>query len=251
MARAKRPPQTKKKLGGPRVSEGGPRRDKVAAVEDIQSRFSSASAVVLTEYRGMTVAELAELRTQLREAGADFKVYKNTLASIAARNVGAEEIVEHLQGPTGFAFATEDPVLLAKKLSDYAKKVPALVLKGGLLENKVLSGDDVDRLAKLESREVMLSKMAGMFLSPIQQVANLFSASFNQLGAVLAQLRDKLEAEGGAPAPAAEAADAPAAEAPAPEGDQQDTPAEAPAEPAAEATADDAAAPSGDDTQEG
>ena len=240
MAKTKRPPQTKKKLGGPRISEGGPRRDKADAVTEIQTKMADSSAVLLSEYRGMTVHELAELRESLREAGADYKVYKNTLATIAARNAGLDQLSEQCQGPTAFTFATGDPVIAAKKLSEFAKKVPTLVLKGGVLGARILNPADVTALGNLESREVMLAKAAGMFLSPIQGAVNLFAAGFNQLGAVLVQLRDKLPADGAA-APAAPAAEAPAAEAPV----EAETPAtEAPATeaPAAEAPATDAPA---------
>lgn len=196
MAKTKRPPQTRKKLGGPRITEGGPRRDKADAVEVIQAKLAESTAVLLSEYRGMTVHELADLRAGLRESGAEYKVYKNTLASIAARNAGFEELTQHFVGPTAFTFTTGDPVIAAKKLSEFAKKVPTLVLKGGVLGSRVLTAKDVTALGNLESREVMLAKAAGMFISPIQQAANLFAAGFNQLGAVLAQLRDKLPAEG-------------------------------------------------------
>jgi len=209
VAKAKRPPQTKKKLGGPRVGEDGPRQAKADAVADVQQRLQGSSAVVLTEYRGMTVHELADLRRSLREAGADYKVYKNTLATIAARNAGLAELEPSLQGPTAFAFTEGDPVVVAKRLADFAKRVPTLILKGGVLEGRVLSSGEIGALSTLDSREVMLAKAAGMFLSPIQKLANLFAAPLNQLGSLLAQLRDKLPAE----QPSAPAA----AEAPAPE----------------------------------
>ena len=211
MAKAKRPPQTRKKLGGPRVGENGPRQAKADAVADVQQRLQGSSAVVLTEYRGMTVHELADLRRSLREAGADYKVYKNTLATIAARNAGLAELEPALQGPTAFAFTEGDPVVVAKRLADFAKRVPTLVLKGGVLDGRILSSGEVGALSTLDSREVMLAKAAGMFLSPIQKLANLFAAPLNQLGGLLVQLRDKLPAEQPA-APAPEATEAPAAE---------------------------------------
>jgi large subunit ribosomal protein L10 len=229
VAKAHRPPQTKKKLGGPRVSEGGPRQAKADAVADVQQRLSGSNAVVLTEYRGMTVGELAELRASLREAGAEYKVYKNTLATIAARNAGLEDLTGSLEGPTAFAFADGDPVVVAKRLADFAKRVPTLILKGGVLDGRVLSAGEVNELSKLDSREVMLAKAAGMFLSPIQKLANLFAAPLNQIGSLLAQLRDKLPAEA-APAEATEAPPEAAA-------------ADAPEAPAAEAPAETAAAP--------
>src|SRR5205085_8165664 len=246
LAKAKRPPQTRKKLGGPRVGENGPRQAKADAVADVQQRLQGSSAVVLTEYRGMTVHELADLRRSLREAGADYKVYKNTLATIAARNAGLAELEPALQGPTAFAFTEGDPVVVAKRLSDFAKRVPTLILKGGLLEGRILSAGEVGALSALDSREVMLAKAAGMFLSPIQKLANLFAAPLNQLGSLLVQLRDKLpaeqpsapaEAEAAAP-PVEEAQAAPAEEARSVEAEQEaPTPVEAATPPLVEAEA--------------
>lgn len=237
MAKTKRPPQTKKKLGGPRIGEGGPRRDKADAVADFQQRVSESSAVLITDYRGMTVHELADLRTDLRQAGGEYKVYKNTLASIAAKELNLDDLSSVFQGPSAFAFTSGDPVLLAKKLSEFAKKVPALVLKGGILDRKVLSAGDVAALGNLESREVMLAKVAGMMQAPIQQLANLFAAGFNQMGAVLVQLRDKL-AEGAPPpaetSPVVEEEPAAVAEATEPEADAQSEPEVTP-EPGADA----------------
>jgi large subunit ribosomal protein L10 len=240
LAKTKRPPQTRKKLGGPKVD--GHRADKVADVKDLGERFEGSTAVLVSEYRGMTVHELKELRTNLRDAGADYKVYKNTLATIAAKKAGLDELIPHLNGPTAFTFATGDPVLAAKRLTEFAKKVPTLVLKGGVLDKKVLSTADVTALGNLESREVMLAKTAGMLLSPIQKAANLFAAPFNQLGGLLVQLRDKLPAEAAPAAPEAPAEEAPAAEAPAaPEASADEAP-------AAEAPAEDAPAPDSDTT---
>lgn len=241
MAKAKRPPQTKKKLGGPRVGENGPRQAKADAVADVQRRLQASSAVVLTEYRGMTVHELADLRRSLREAGADYRVYKNTLATIAALNIGLAELEPALEGPVAFAFTEGDPVVVAKRLSDFAKRVPTLILKGGVLDGRVLSAGDVSALSSLDSREVMLAKAAGMFLSPIQKLANLFAAPLNQLGSLLVQLRDKLPGEqppvpAAAEAPAAEGGEpqaAPVEEARSTEGEPE---AAAPAEVQAEAT---------------
>jgi large subunit ribosomal protein L10 len=195
--------QARKKLGGSRTGDGtGPREDKVRAVSELQEQFGDSSAVLVSEYRGMTVAELKELRVSLQEVSADYKVYKNTLASIAAKNLGLDDLIALFEGPTAFTFVKGDPVVTAKRLADFAKRVPALVLKGGLLGERILSNRDAEALAKLESREVMLAKVAGMFQSPIQQLANLFAAPLNQLGSMLAQLRDKLPPDGGAPVPA-------------------------------------------------
>jgi large subunit ribosomal protein L10 len=218
--------KTQKKLAA-RVGDDGPRQNKADAVADFKERYEKSSAVMLTEYRGLKVNQLGDLRTKLRDAGAEYKVYKNTLATIAVRDLGVEEIAEMLEGPVATVFAVEDAVATAKALAEFAKEHEMLVIKGGLLDGKSLSADDVKGLAKLDSREVMLAKIAGMFQSPIQKTANLFASPLNKVGALFAQLRDKLP-EGDAPAPAAEpsTAEAPTAE----------TPAEAPEAPAAEAT---------------
>lgn len=237
MAKTKSTAKSKKKLGGPRVGGDGPRQAKVDQVQQVRDKMSDAAAVVLTEYRGMTVPELAELRSGLREAGAEYRVYKNTLARIAVREAGPEGLEDLFEGPTAFTFANGDPVDAAKKLAEFAKRVPSLVLKGGVLEGKLLSSEQVNALASLDSREVMLSKAAGMFLAKIQQAANLFAAGFNQLGAVLVQLRDKLPDEGSAPG-AAEGPSGPAEEAPEqPGGPAEATAAEAPSPPSEEAPA--------------
>ncbi|MFY9586404.1 MAG: 50S ribosomal protein L10 [Actinomycetota bacterium] len=192
MAKVKTGPKTRKKIGGPRPAEGGPRADKVAAVATIKERFTTGP-VLLTEYRGLTVAEMKELRRALA-GGAELKVFKNTLATIAAREAGLEELIPMLLGPTAIAFVTGDVAKVAKDLADFAKKAPALTIKGGIFEGAVLSGDQAKKLSTLESREVMLTKIAGMAVSPLQRAANAFAAGFNQLGAVLAQHRDKLAA---------------------------------------------------------
>lgn len=193
MAKAKRAPQTKKKVGGPRPPGGGPRLEKVAAVDEIRRWLTESSAVVLAEYRGMSVGELAELRAALRGSGARFKVVKNTLTGIAAKGAGLEDLLPLLEGPTAVAYGQGDPVALAKQLADAARKTPALVIKGGLLEGRVLSAKEAGALATLETRDVLLGKAAGMFASPLYRVARVFAAPLHQVGAVLAQLRDRRE----------------------------------------------------------
>lgn len=167
------------------------RPEKVQAVEQISERFSKAEGVILTEYRGLTVGEMAELRAALREADADYKVLKNTLARIAVREVGHEELVDMLEGPTAIAFANRDPAAVAKALDDAAKKWPVLVIKGGLLAGKVITADQAQELAKLEPREVQLAKIAMMMNSPVQQLANVISALLRDLGSMLAQVADQ------------------------------------------------------------
>lgn len=228
--------KTQRRLS-PRVSEGGPRQNKVESIDDFKERYGRSEAVVLTEYRGLDVNELGELRTKLRDVGAEYKVYKNTLATIAVRDLGVEELAEMLSGPTATVFALKDPVAAAKALADFGKEHELLVLKGGILGGKTLDAKAIAALAKLESREVMLAQMAGMLLSPIQSMANVLKASFNNLGSVLAQYRDKLPGEAAAAPEAPAATDAPATEAPATEAPTAEATEEAaPAEAAATET---------------
>ncbi|MCB1038627.1 MAG: 50S ribosomal protein L10, partial [Acidimicrobiales bacterium] len=192
---------------------------------------------VLTEYRGLDVASTAELRRALTNAGGEYKVYKNTLVRIAARDLGLE-LDDLLTGPTAIAFVTGDAVSVAKALQDFAKTNPALVVKGGLLGEQVIDEAGVKALADLEPREVLLAKLAGLMAAPMQQMANLLEALPRNFAYGLKALID----QGGAPgapadAPAAAEDEAPAAdaeaEAPAPEAEAdapaEDTPAEAPA----------------------
>ncbi|MCB0959747.1 MAG: 50S ribosomal protein L10, partial [Acidimicrobiales bacterium] len=196
-----------------------------------------SSAAVLTEYRGLDVASTAELRRALTNAGGEYKVYKNTLVRIAARDLGLE-LDDLLTGPTAIAFVTGDAVSVAKALQDFAKTNPALVVKGGLLGEQVIDEAGVKALADLEPREVLLAKLAGLMAAPMQQMANLLEALPRNFAYGLKALID----QGGAPgapadAPAAAEDEAPAAdaeaEAPAPEAEAdapaEDTPAEAPA----------------------
>ena len=192
MAKVKTGPKTRKKLGGPRLPDGGPRTNKVEAVADVKARFESGP-VLLTEYRGLKVAELKELRRAL-QGQAELKVVKNTLATIAANEVGLADLVPLLEGPVALAFVTGDVAKVAKDIADFIKKAPALTLKGGVFEGKVLDETQAKALSTLESREVMLTKIAGMAIQPLQRAANAFAAGFNQLGAVLAQYKDKLAA---------------------------------------------------------
>jgi large subunit ribosomal protein L10 len=152
-----------------------PRPEKVAVVDEVKDRLGSASAALLTEYRGLSVSSLAQLRRQLREAGGEMKVYKNTLVRFAARDLGLE-IEELLTGPTAIAFVDGDPVNVAKALRDFARTNPALVVKGGLLGEKALSAAETQALADVEPREVLLAKLAGAMAAPMVQFAGLLQA---------------------------------------------------------------------------
>jgi large subunit ribosomal protein L10 len=210
-----------------------PRPEKVAVVDEVRERLSSASATLLTEYRGLKVGELAELRRNLRAAGGDYKIYKNTLVRFAVRDLGIEGVEELLVGPTAVAFVDGDAAAVAKALRDYSRTNPNLVLKGGVLGGKALSADETRALAELPSREVLLARIAGGLAAPMQQFAGLLQALPRNFAYGLKALID----QGGAPgAPAAAEAPAEEASAPAEETPAEETPVEAEA-PAAEAEA--------------
>jgi large subunit ribosomal protein L10 len=225
-----------------------PRSEKVAVVDEVRERLSGASAALLTEYRGLSVAQLAALRRQLRDAGGEMKVYKNTLVRFAARDLGLD-IEDMLTGPTAIAFIDGDPVNVAKALRDFAKTNPALVVKGGLLGEKPLSAAETQALADVEPREVLLAKLAGAMAAPMVQFAGLLQALPRNFAYGLQALIDQQGGVPDAPEPVAEepaVPDAPAeTEAPA---EDAAPAAEAPAdEPTAEADA--PAAESADTTE--
>jgi large subunit ribosomal protein L10 len=185
-----------------------PRAEKVAVVTEVGERFDAAEAAVLTEYRGLDVAALAELRNALRDAGGTYKIYKNTLVRLAARERGLD-IDDMLTGPTAIAFVEGDVAGVAKALRDYAKGNPALVVKGGLLGESVLGAADVTALADLPSRDQLLAEIAGLFAAPMQQMASLLDAVPRSFAYALGAL---IEAGGAPGAPEAAAAPAEAAE---------------------------------------
>jgi large subunit ribosomal protein L10 len=191
------------------------RPDKAAAVAELAGGFRDSSAAVLTEYRGLTMAQLTELRRALgRET--TYTVSKNTLTKIAAHEAGIADIDALLTGPTAIAFVKGDPVEAAKGLRDFAKTHPLLVVKGGVLDGKTLSAAEITKLADLESREVLLAKLAGAMKAKMSQAAATFNALPTQLARLAQALQEKKAAEGGAEAPAAEAPaaeEAPAADA--------------------------------------
>ena len=213
------------------------RPDKAAAVAELADRFKSSSATVLTEYRGLSVAQLKELRRSLGE-GSTYAVVKNTLTKIAAKEAGVEGIDDLLVGPSALAFVDGDIVVAAKSLKTFAKENPALVIKGGYVDGKVITPEEVSKLAELESREVLLAKLAGAMNASLSQAVSLFAAPLSQAARTVDALRAKVEAEGPVEAAAPAAEDAPAAEeAPAAAADEAP---EAP-EAATEAPAEDAA----------
>jgi large subunit ribosomal protein L10 len=207
--------------------------DKATAVADIAEQFKSSSATVITEYRGLTVANLAELRRSL-SGSATYSVAKNTLIKRAASEAGVEGLDELFVGPTAIAFVSGEAVDAAKAIKKFAKDHKALVIKGGYMDGRALTVAEVERIADLESREVLLAKLAGAMKANLSKAAALFNAPVSQMARLAAALQEKKAAEAPAEAAAPEAAApeaaAPAAEAPAAEAEPTETPAESPAE---------------------
>jgi large subunit ribosomal protein L10 len=152
-----------------------PRPDKVKVVNEVRELLDGCDAAVLTEYRGLGMKQLSELRRTLKPQGGEYRVFKNTLVRIATNGVGIDAD-SMLTGPTGIAFVKGDAAAVAKTLRDYAKTNQNLVIKGGILGNQVLSGKEVESLADLPSRDVLLSQIAGLFEAPASQFASLLEA---------------------------------------------------------------------------
>ena len=194
---------------------GDVRAEKVAVVAEVREKLSAADAAVLTEYRGLDVPAMAELRAALREAGGEYKVYKNTLVRFAVEELGLE-IDDLLTGPTAIAFAggkpdgsAGDPVAIAKALKEFAKSHEALVIKGGLLDEQRLTTEEISALAEIAPREVLLAQLAGAMAAPMQQFAALLQALPQDMAYALQALIE----QGGAPdAPTADEAPAEAAQ---------------------------------------
>ena len=178
-----------------------PSTQKVERVAELKERIEGSAALLLTEYRGLTVSEITELRASLRGGGARFAVIKNTLMRRALEQTDAADLGSLVDGPSAVAFVTDDPVAAAKSVTTAAKKYPALVLKGGFVEGRLLSADEAKALADLESREVMLSKLAGMMKSEMSRAAAAFQAAQARFLSLLEAFKAELPAE-----PAAEEA---------------------------------------------
>jgi large subunit ribosomal protein L10 len=166
--------------------------NKEATVAELTEKFKSSSAVLLTEYRGLTVAQLKELRRSI-SADATYAVAKNTLIKIAAANAGVTAFDGQLAGPSAMAFVHGDAVSVAKAMRDFAKANPLLVVKSGVLDGAALTADEVKKLADLESREVLLAKAAGMFKASMYQAAYMFQAPLAQAARAVDALRQKQE----------------------------------------------------------
>jgi large subunit ribosomal protein L10 len=170
-----------------------PRAEKVATVDEIATKLTAAKAIFVTEYRGLTVGALATLRGALRSAGAEHKVYKNSLARFAAAKAGLDGLQELLVGPTALTFASDDSVAAAKALRDVARTNPLLVLKGGALGANLLTPADVTALADLPSREELLASFAGALQAPLVRMAGLLEALPRNFAYGLSALIDKVD----------------------------------------------------------
>jgi large subunit ribosomal protein L10 len=181
-------PRTVRFLSG---GEAVPSASNVAEVEAIKGRLEGSVAALLTEYRGLDVKDLFELRASLRGSQTEYRVLKNTLTSIAVQEVGYRDLVPLLEGPIAVAFVHGDPVQAAKDLAEFARTHPSLVLKGGVLDGKVLDADELRRLATLEPREVLLARLAGLLQASLQQTASLLAAPLRQVTTMTTALRDQ------------------------------------------------------------
>ena len=168
-----------------------PRREKVAVVDEVRLRLDQADAVIVTEYRGLKVKDLATLRRTLAPLGGEYRVYKNTLARIAAGDAERASFKDLLSGPTGLAFVRGDAVAVTKTLRDFARANPLLVIKGGLLGSSVLSPAATTALADLPSREQLLARLAGALAAPMQTMAGLLAAVPRNFAYGLSALKDK------------------------------------------------------------
>ena len=177
-----------------------PSTKKIERVAELKEQIEGSTALLLTEYRGLTVSEITELRKSLRDGGANFSVIKNTLMRRALEQTDAAELGSLFDGPSAVAFVHEDPVAAAKSVTTAAKKFPALVLKGGFVEGRLLNADEAKSLADLESREIMLSKLAGLMKGEMSRAAAVFQATQARFLSLLEAFKAKLPEE-----PAAEA----------------------------------------------
>jgi len=170
------------------------RPEKVAAVEQIREDLQASQAVFVTDYRGLTVTQMTKLRRKLREVGTEYRVVKNTLARRAAAEAGVEALEQLLAGPTAVAFAKQDPVATAKALNEFAKDSKILEIRGGLLEGKLLGVDDIQALADLPQREVLLAQVLGGMQAPIAGFVSVLQGTLRSLVYALNAVREKKEA---------------------------------------------------------
>ena len=167
------------------------RPEKAAVVKELTDKFTSAKSLVITDYLGLNVAEMTELRSKLREAGVEFKVVKNTLATIAANDVEMDEMTKYFSGPTAIAFGEEDAVSPAKILVEYAKDHEVLEVKAGLLNGEIIAKEKVEALAEIPSREELLAKAFASMKAPLTGLVNVLQGNIRGLVQVLNQIKEE------------------------------------------------------------
>tara|TARA_B100000686_G_scaffold5291_1_gene5302 strand:- start:56 stop:652 length:597 start_codon:yes stop_codon:yes gene_type:complete len=172
------------------------REDKVETVKDLEEVFKSASTLVMAEYRGLTVSQQTQLRKELKKAGASFNVVKMSLAKRAAENVGYKDILEYFAGPTGIAVVETDPVEAAKVLKNFSTENEAFVVKGGLMDEEPLTIEQLNVLASIDSRDVLLAKIAGGFNAPVSKLAGTIKSVLSKSGYAFKALIEKKESTG-------------------------------------------------------
>ncbi|TAN23367.1 MAG: 50S ribosomal protein L10 [Actinomycetota bacterium] len=180
--------------------ERTPKPIKVAKVDELKERFDSSSAILLTEYRGLKVSELESLRRRLKANGGEYKIFKNTFVRFVAKDKGLADLVPLLEGPTGLTFVESDAAQVAKAIRDFSRENPALIIKGGLLGDAVVSAKEITALADLPSRDVLLAKLAGGLAAPMQKFAGLLQAIPQSFAYALSALIAKGGAGGAAEA---------------------------------------------------
>lgn len=225
------------------------KEQKTQVIEELAAQLGEAQAIYAVDYRGISVPQAAELRSSLREHDASFRIVKNTLTLRAADQAGVDAIKELVsEGPTALTFVRGDAALAAKALDAFSRRAEVLVVKGGLLEGRLLAAEEVRQLARLPSREVLTAQFAGIVASPLTGLARGLGSMISGLAIALAQVRDRKEAEGPAAPEAAEPAEAPAE---APEAAEEPSEAQEPAADAAqEAGAGEEAADEGEQQDE-
>jgi len=170
-----------------------PTPEKVQAVADIREKLEGAEAVFLTEYRGLTVSAVQELRKSVRDSGGEYKVVKMTLTKLAAAEAGIDGMDDYLSGPTALAFADDDPVATAKALKDFSKTHDVFVLKAGFFSGDILTPEEVSKLAEIQPREVLLAMIAGAAKAPLFKAAGMFGSFNRNAASMFSQLLDKKE----------------------------------------------------------
>lgn len=173
------------------------RQARVEAVERLKDRFRQAKSLILTDYRGLTVAQITELRRALRESAAEYRVIKNSLTQRAVHELGIQDLDRYLEGPTAVAFTAGDLVAAAKTLTAFSKRAPVLQVKAGLVDGRVLPREDVLAIAELPPREVMLARLMGLMVAPLQGLGVVLAGSLRGFVVGLDQVRQKKEGSGG------------------------------------------------------